>query len=126
MLLDSHSLIWAVDDPSQLSQDAAFALRDPANDVFVSAATIWELAIKCGLGRLKLSVPYRRWMEQAVVDLGAEILPINIQYADVQASLPLHHRDPFDRLIVAQSQAEQIAVVSNDAVLDLYGIQRVW
>jgi PIN domain nuclease of toxin-antitoxin system len=92
----------------------------------VSAATIWELAIKTGLGKLTLSMPYRQWMEGAIVDLNAAVLPITVQYADVQATLPRIHGDPFDRMLVAQSQAEQIALVSNEILLDQYGIVRIW
>jgi PIN domain nuclease of toxin-antitoxin system len=126
ILLDSHSLIWAVDNPSKLGSHADVVLRDIANEIFVSAATIWELAIKTGLGKLTLSMPYRQWMEGAIVDLNAAVLPITVQYADVQATLPRIHGDPFDRMLVAQSQAEQIALVSNEILLDQYGIVRIW
>jgi PIN domain nuclease of toxin-antitoxin system len=126
LILDSHVLIWAVDDPAQLSPTASGLLQDPANALLVSAATIWEVAIKVGLGKLTLSQPYRAWMSQALSDIGAAILPITVEYADAQAALPFHHRDPFDRLIIAQTLAESISVVSDDGQFDAYGVNRLW
>ncbi len=126
LLVDSHALLWAADQPSQLSAAAAAALRDPANDLVVSAATVWELAIKVGLKKLTLTKPYREWMTQALADLDAVLLPITVEYADVQAHLPTHHRDPFDRLLIAQASVEHFPVVSHDAALDAYGVTRIW
>jgi PIN domain nuclease of toxin-antitoxin system len=126
MLIDAHTLLWAVDDPSKLSPPALTALQDPANDLFVSAGTIWELAIKVGLGKLTLSRPYRPWIEQALADLGAIMLPISVPHADVQATLPHHHRDPFDRLLIAQALVEAMAIVGVDGQFDSYGVPRVW
>src|SRR5262249_44569311 len=118
---DSHTLLWAVDDPTHLSPAATAALQDPANELLLSAATVWEIAIKVGLAKLALTLPYLQWMRRAISDLGLVILPITPEYADVQSGLPLHHRDPFDRLIVAQALAEAIAIVSADALFDPYG-----
>jgi PIN domain nuclease of toxin-antitoxin system len=87
LLLDTHTLIWAVDDPSKLGPQAVTALQDPANDLLLSAATIWEIAIKVGLGKLSLSMPYLQWMNQAITDLGMTVLPITVEYADVQVYL---------------------------------------
>jgi PIN domain nuclease of toxin-antitoxin system len=110
----------------RLGSQAALALQDPGNDLLLSAATIWELAIKAGLGKLSLSAPYRQWISQAMTDLRATVVPITVEYADVQAALPHHHRDPFDRMLIAQSQVENIPVVSNDPTFDAYGVSRVW
>jgi PIN domain nuclease of toxin-antitoxin system len=126
LLVDAHSLIWAVDDPSQLSSAAAAELRNLSNQLLVGAGTIWELSIKVGLGKLSLSLPYRQWMAKAINDLTLSMLPITIDYADVQAGLPHHHGDPFDRLLVAQAIFEGIPVVSADAQFDAYGIGRIW
>jgi PIN domain nuclease of toxin-antitoxin system len=125
LLLDSHSLIWAVDDPSRLSPAALTALRDPASELLLSAATVWELSIKVGLGKLTLSSSYRDWMNQAIADLDLSILPVTVEYAAAQASLPWHHRDPFDRLLIAQSLIETIPVISADAHFDAYGVLRI-
>ncbi len=126
VLLDSHTLIWAVDDPTRLSSVATTALQDPNNELVISAATIWEIAIKVGLKKLTLSGPFHVWMTKAVADLSAAILPITIDYADGQTRLPHHHRDPFDRMLIAQSLAEGISLVSADPVFDQYGISRLW
>ena len=126
LLLDAHTLIWAVDDRSRLSPRAASSLEDPANDLLLSAGTIWEVAINVGLGKLALSMPYRRWMAQAMADLGVSVLPITVEYADVQAGLPWHHRDPFDRLLIAQAMAEEVPIVSRDPTLDEYPVTRLW
>jgi PIN domain nuclease of toxin-antitoxin system len=102
LLLDSHTLIWAVDDPTKLSATAIAALQDPGNDLIVSAGSVWEIAIKVSLKKLTLSQPFRPWIERAIADLGASLLPITIEHADALVGLPMHHRDPFDRLLVAQ------------------------
>ncbi len=126
LLIDSQSLIWYVDQDHLLSPAAHAAITDPNNDLLLSAATIWEIAIKVGLKKLSLSMPYRQWMNQAINDLGMTVLPITVEYADVQVNLPKHHGDPFDRLLVAQSQVENIHLVSADPVFDQYGINRLW
>jgi PIN domain nuclease of toxin-antitoxin system len=126
LLVDSHALLWAVDDPRQLSSSAATALQDPANELLLSAASVWEIAIKVGLKKLSLNLPYRQWMNQAVTDLDLSILPITVEYAGVQAGLPNHHRDPFDRLIIAQALTAGIPIVSADAAFTLYGVKRLW
>lgn len=126
LLLDTHSLLWAVDQPSMLGPNAKPALEDLANNLLLSAATLWEIAIKIGVNKLTLSLPYRQWMTRAMNDLGVIILPVTIEYADVQATLPFHHRDPFDRLLIAQALVENIPLVSNEALFEQYGISRVW
>jgi PIN domain nuclease of toxin-antitoxin system len=125
-IIDTHVLILSVDEPTNLTGTATNLLQDPPNDLVVSAATIREAAIKVGLGKLTLSQPYRSWMNQALSDLGATILPITVDHADVQAGLPHHHRDPFDRLIIAQSLVEGIAIVSADGQFDAYRVNRLW
>ena len=126
LLIDSHALIWYVDQHQQLSLASHAAISDPSNDLLLSAGSIWEIAIKVGLGKLVLTEPYLLWMSQALDDLGITILPITVEYADVQASLPKHHSDPFDRLIVAQAIVEKVSIVSADARMDAYGVTRLW
>ncbi|MCI0639908.1 MAG: type II toxin-antitoxin system VapC family toxin [Gemmataceae bacterium] len=125
-LIDTQSVIWYVDQDQLLSPTAHAVITNPANDLLLSAASVWEIAIKVGLKKLTLSLPYRQWMAKAIADLGLSILPITVDYADVQAGLPHHHRDPFDRLIVAQAAVEGIQVISADPQLDAYGITRIW
>jgi len=126
LLLDTHSFIWAVDQPSLLGPNAKTALEDLANSLLLSAATIWEIAIKIGVNKLTLSLPYRQWMTRAMNDLGVTLLPITADYADVQVSLPFYHRDPFDRLLIAQAIVENVPLVSSDALFEQYGVSRVW
>jgi PIN domain nuclease of toxin-antitoxin system len=125
-LIDTQSVIWYVDQDHLLSTAAHAAITDPANDLLLSAASVWEIAIKVGLRKLTLSLPYRQWMAKAIADLSLIVLPITVDYADVQAGLPRHHGDPFDRLIVAQTIAEGVPVISSDPQLDAYGITRIW
>jgi PIN domain nuclease of toxin-antitoxin system len=126
LLIDSHALIWYVDQDQLLSSASHAAMADPSNELLLSAGSLWEIAIKIGLGKLVLTQPYRLWMTQALKDLGIRVLPITVEYADAQASLPKHHGDPFDRLIVAQAIVERVSIVSADASMDAYGITRLW
>lgn len=126
LMLDTQALIWYVDQDHLLSRPAHAAITDSQNDLLLSAASIWEIAIKVGIKKLTLSLPYGPWMTKAIGDLGLAIVPITIYYADAQASLPHHHGDPFDRLIIAQSLVESVPIVSSDAQFDSYGITRIW
>ncbi len=126
LLVDTHALIWYVDQDHLLSPAAHAAITNPSNDLLLSSGSIWEIAIKVGLKKLTLSLPYRAWIEKAIADLGLSLLPITVEYADAQAVLPNHHRDPFDRLLVAQAQVEGVPLVSDDVTLDSYGITRIW
>ena len=126
LLLDSHTLIWSQDDTGQLSAAANAALSNPGNDRLISAATVWEIAIKVGKGRLLLSKPFRVWMDTAIADLGLTLLPITLKHAERQSVLPGHHRDPFDRLLISQALVEGIPIVGGDAIFDAYGVNRIW
>ena len=126
LLIDTHALLWYVDQDHLLSQEARDAITDPANEILLSAASIWEIAIKCGLKKLTLSLPYRQWMERAVSDLGIVLLPIGVNHAEVVVNLASHHRDPFDRMLAAQTLIEKLTLVSNDPIFDLYGVTRLW
>ncbi len=101
------------------------AIRPLSNEVALSAATIWELAIKVGLKKIVMSMPYRQWMEKAIVELKLTALPITMAYAERQCSLPSHHRDPFDRLMIAQALTDQIPIISSNTAFDSYGVDRI-
>ena len=126
LLIDSHALIWYVDQHQQLSQASHAAISDSSNELLLSAGSIWEIAIKIGLGKLVLTEPYLTWISKALSDLDITVLPITVEYADAQANLPRHHGDPFDRLMVAQALVEEVSIVSADARMDAYGITRIW
>ena len=126
VLIDSHVLIWYVDQDNLLSPASHAAISDPTNDLLLSAGSIWEIGIKVGLGKIILTQPFKPWINQAISDLDVTVLPLNVEYVDVQSNLPRHHGDPFDRLIVAQAIVEQVSIISADANLDAYGIIRIW
>lgn len=126
LLLDTHTLIWIQEDPVKLSVPATTAVEDPANTLLLSTATIWELAIKVATGKLILSFPYRIWIDCAFADLNLIELLISVDHAERLTRLPFHHRDPFDRMLASQALVENIAIVSNDAIFDAYGVRRIW
>src|SRR5262245_37885641 len=118
LLLDTHALVWfALDDP-KLSSAAKTLIIDPANRTFVSPASYWELAIKISLAKYKLHVPFQQFVESAIRDNGFGVIPIDIKHADKLITLPFHHRDPFDRMLIAQALVEGLPPVSHDPVLD--------
>ena len=120
LLLDTHVLIWW-DEGRRLTRAARHAI-ETADTVYVSAASAWEVAIKASLGKIDV----RARFADAVGDYGFEELPISIEHADAVRSLPLHHRDPFDRLLVAQALVEGLALVTRDPALGPYGVSLVW
>lgn len=126
ILLDTHTLIWAVDEVRKLSPTATAELTNPANELIVSAATVWEIAIKVSVRKLSISLPFPDWMTKAFADLPATLLPISVEHSDKIISLPFHHRDPFDRLLVAQAIVENMPLLSSDPSLDAYPIRRIW
>jgi PIN domain nuclease of toxin-antitoxin system len=126
LLVDTHPLLWSVDNPSKLTVSAKIAMQDPSNERLLSAATVWELAIKLGQGKITLSMPYKQLMEKAIADLALDVLPITVDYADRQSTLPPHHKDPFDRLMIAQALVDGISIVSADTAFDAYGVTRIW
>ena len=126
LLLDTHTFIWYVTDNPRLSANVKRLIEDENNEKLVSIASIWEMAIKHSIGRLNFSLPFMEFVRQQLDVTNIGLLEINLNHIEVVASLPLHHRDPFDRMIIAQSMAEQIPVLSVDAIFDAYAIARVW
>jgi PIN domain nuclease of toxin-antitoxin system len=126
LLLDTHSFLWFILDDAKLSTTARSLIEDPDNDVLVSPANFWEIAIKVSLGKLDLRCSYEEFMHRGIVENRFTILPIEPKHTTVLTTLPFHHRDPFDRLLVAQATVEKISLVSIDKDLDPYGVQRLW
>jgi PIN domain nuclease of toxin-antitoxin system len=124
VLLDTHAFLWFLDKDPRLPTEVADVIDDDANEKMLSIASIWEMAIKHNLGKLKLSRTLDRFL--AIELEGFEVLPITMAHALRVASLPLHHRDPFDRMLVAQSLVDSISIVSKDAMFDAYGVGRFW
>ena len=125
-ILDSHTLIWAMDDPPKLSQRAAALIRDPSTLLDLTPATYWEMAVKVALKKLPLSMPYRLWMDAAIATLDLRILPITLDHSGRVTVLPFHHKDPFDRMLAAQSLTSGVPLLSADMAFDAYGVNRVW
>jgi PIN domain nuclease of toxin-antitoxin system len=126
LLLDTQAFLWFADDHPRLSRKARRRIEDPRHDKFLSLASVWELAIKLSLGKLRLSVPLAEYIETGAVTNGIALLPIEKDHAIAVATLPDHHRDPFDRLLVAQALNEGLTVVGSDERFDAYGVRRVW
>lgn len=126
LLLDTHALLWAVLDHPRLSPPARSALQDPSNDVFVSAVSIYEITSKHRLRKLDEAEPFVRLHRQMLADASWTPLPISNDHAALAGTLDIPHRDPFDRLLIAQSISERIPLVSNEAVFDSYGVDRLW
>jgi len=99
---------------------------EPTHDILISPASYWELAIKVSLGKYQIPGSFQVWMEQQIVANAFKILPITIAHAATVTTLPFHHRDPFDRLLIAQALTEKIAIVSADRVFDSYSVLRKW
>ncbi|MBI1299982.1 PIN domain-containing protein [bacterium] len=125
LLLDTQSLLWFVLEDTRLSKMARESIV-AASMVFVSPASYWEIAIKISLGKYELPKPFEEYWEEQMNINGFTILPIAVSHAAKLVHLPFHHRDPFDRLIIAQAQVEEIPVVSSDLQFDLYAIERIW
>ncbi|NLX96743.1 MAG: type II toxin-antitoxin system VapC family toxin [Rhodopirellula sp.] len=126
VLLDTHAFLWFVLDDPQLSVPARTLIEDATTDVLVSPASYWEIAIKVRLGKLDLRSSYADFMHRGIVGNNFAVLPIEPKHTTLLTTMPFHHRDPFDRLLVAQATLEHIPIVSNDEVLDAYGVQRRW
>jgi len=125
VLLDTHVLIWWFNEPAKLSRKAAATLGNPGNTVYVSAAVAWELAIKVNLGKLD-ALSLVTELARHVAEEGFAELPVSIGQAVRAGLLPRYHRDPFDRLLVAQAQDLNVPILSADAILDQYDVKRIW
>ena len=126
LLLDTHSFLWFWWDDPQLSETAKQAICDPTNRKLISTASCWEIAIKVSLKKLDLGAPYRGFIHQHMVRNNFELLQITDEHLAGIVDLPFHHKDPFDRLLIAQSVYEQIPIVSADLQFDAYGGSRIW
>jgi PIN domain nuclease of toxin-antitoxin system len=125
-LLDTQALLWHYLDDPRLTPAARGAIADPANRILVSPASHWEIAIKLSTGKYTLHLPSPDFVQESIFDNGFAILPIEPRQTAELVALPYHHRDPFDRMIVVQSMAESMAVVSSDPIFDQYGVRRIW
>ena len=125
-LLDTHTLIWYYQTSPKLSTTARALIDDPLNQIEISPASYWEVAIKFSTQKSLLHVPFSAFVQGAIYDNGFAILSIEPRHCERLISLPFHHKDPFDRLLIAQALAEGIPIVSADATFDAYGVTRLW
>jgi PIN domain nuclease of toxin-antitoxin system len=126
LLLDTHAFLWWVDGSPRLPKRARAAIGRPGEQVIVSLASCWEMAIKVSLGRLKLSAPLDRFVAEHMAASGFQPLALTLTHVARVATLPFHHRDPFDRLLAAQALDESMEIVSADRIFTRYDIKRIW
>ena len=124
-LLDTHALIWFIEGDRLLSDKALSAINDEADFNFVSIASIWEIAIKLNVEKLKLQTSFLG-IQKKMDENGFKLLPVNFEHTLILKDLPLHHRDPFDRMIIAQSITEDLTIISKDKNFSLYPIKLLW
>jgi PIN domain nuclease of toxin-antitoxin system len=126
ILLDTHAFIWFVSGDPRLGAHARQLIEAPENHRLLSVASLWEMAIKISLGKLSIGTPFPVLVERHVVGNAIDILAISPEHLDQLVILPFYHKDPFDRLIIAQSEQENIPVLSCDEAFDNYGVERYW
>jgi PIN domain nuclease of toxin-antitoxin system len=126
LLLDTHAFLWWLDGSRKLSRRARAAIGSGKNECFVSVASGWEIAIKVSLGTLRIEGTLDRFLPEQLAANGFQALGIDLKHAAAVATLPFHHRDPFDRLLAAQALEENLRIVTADAVFARYGVTRVW
>ncbi|MBI2059680.1 MAG: type II toxin-antitoxin system VapC family toxin [Nitrospirae bacterium] len=125
VLLDTHAFLWFVTGDRRLSRPALRALEKKGDEIFLSAASVWEIAIKASLARLVLPAPVREYVAEKM-EQGLRLLPVEWSHAAAVEKLPFHHRDPFDRLLVAQALAESMPMVTGDRTFRAYGVEVIW
>jgi PIN domain nuclease of toxin-antitoxin system len=126
ILIDTHIFIWYIQNSERLPRSIVKLINDGKNDILLSVASIWEMAIKQSTGKLNLGVPYTSFIEEQMRLNNIELLPIKLAHIEVITTLPFHHRDPFDRLLIAQALVEDIVIMSADTMFSLYPVQRMW
>lgn len=124
-LVDTHTLIWSFENNKKLPQTTKNIIDDTDNEIFVSIASLWEMAIKISIGKLDLSVSLTQLIKDVTLK-NIQILPVNSSHVLRVENLPFYHKDPFDRIIIAQSLVENITLISVDDVFDNYGIKRLF
>ena len=126
LLLDTHTLLWWLSGDEQISTAARTAIADEANGIFVSAASAWEITTKHRIGKLPGVAAVIADINAAILDQGFTGLPISLRHGQVAGALPGPHRDPFDRMLIAQAMLENLVLVSNELPFDAYGVGRLW
>ena len=126
LLLDSHTFVWAHEEPHKLSVNSALEILNPSNQIFLSIASVWELQIKIALGKFRFSDTLENVIAQEQLKNDLHILPIELSHALYIENLPLHHKDPFDRLLISQAIVENMTLVSVDVNFAKYQVNLLW
>lgn len=126
VLLDTQAFLWWVSGAGQLTAHARATIADPGTEVFLSVASAWEIAIKSATGRLELEGPAETYVPERIRHHGFGVLPVQLDHALRAGTLPRHHGDPFDRLLVAQGQVEDMPIITADPLLNLYDVETIW
>ena len=126
LLLDTHAFIWWLTDDPSLSRAAHAAIGDPESSVFVSAAAAWEIATKFRIGKLPKHAVIAEDVGGWIGRMGFGELPVSVAHGQLAGALPGPHKDPFDRMLMAQAMAERMVLVSNETLFDAYGVKRLW
>ncbi|MEL4895044.1 type II toxin-antitoxin system VapC family toxin [Crocosphaera sp. Alani8] len=126
LLLDTHSFLWFIDGSSKLSQNARTLIENQTNERFLSIASLWEITIKVSIGKLKLQLSISDLVREQMYDNDISLLAITPQHLDILEQLDFNHKDPFDRLLIAQAIAENLTILSLDSMFDNYPITRLW
>jgi len=126
VLLDTQAFLWWVSGADRLTARARSVIADPGSDVLVSVASAWEIAIKCATGRLELEGPAETYVPERIRQHGFAVLPVGLDHALRAGALPRHHGDPFDRLLVAQGQVEDVPIITAEPLLNLYDVETIW
>jgi len=124
LLFDTGVFLWFIMGSPALADHARALIEDEANERFISVASLWEIAIKSSIGKLTLTAPFDMLIPEQLRLNGFELLKIEIEHIAILATLPFHHRDPFDRILIAQAMVERMPIVSTDAAFDAYSITR--
>lgn len=126
ILLDTYAFLWTAVGSSQLSVNATNLFLETQNELYLSVASLWEIAIKCSLGKLTFNKPIESYILNVLQENAIQLLSIDFRHVMRVTTLPFHHRDPFDRLLISQAIEEKIALLSRDEAFDAYGIERLW
>jgi PIN domain nuclease of toxin-antitoxin system len=126
LLLDTQCWLWWFSQPEKLNESVIEQIADETNEIWFSVASVWEMGIKVSIGKLPLPEPIDDYISTRMTQLGAKSLEINAAHALRVATLPLHHRDPFDRILIAQAQIEKMTLVSADSTFNLYEVSLLW
>lgn len=126
LLLDTHAVLWSVLDDPRLSGAARAALTGADNEILISAVSIFEITLKHHIGKLQKAAPFALHHQQMLAELAWTPLPVSLDHASLAGSLDVAHKDPFDRLLIAQARIEGVPLVSNEKLFDGFGVERIW